>query len=284
MRLYRLAEGANAEGYPYLLDGHAYLADGTPLTERDRLGRVVPAWGTLSLSKATSSGGILGLAERRRGLEALARALDARDFVRAPLVLLHLQIDPANLVAKYNPFHKPSGPGGGQFTNALGAAGLPTQSSHLQEVAQSLHVAVNSTWVNGIYGPEMDKAHADALMLVRVATAIVGKIDFRPGMPGYGQILDQTLANLVEDLHFPNFFVKPVYLGRELYKGPGYPPGSSVPDLVYGPKDHPLIIFELKTGRAARNISDAEIAEQKRRTLMNAPDDPVYQYFQVYDQ
>ncbi len=43
------------------------------------------------------------------------------------------------------------------------------------------------------------------------------------------------------------------------------------------------MIFELKTGRAARNISDAEITEQKKRTLRNVPDDPVYEYFQVYD-
>ncbi len=43
------------------------------------------------------------------------------------------------------------------------------------------------------------------------------------------------------------------------------------------------MIFELKSGRAALNLNDSEIVEQKRRTLSNVPDDPVYQYLQVYE-
>ncbi len=51
MRMYRLADGLNAEGWPFLSEGHAYLADGTPLTESDRHGRTVPAFSTLVINK-----------------------------------------------------------------------------------------------------------------------------------------------------------------------------------------------------------------------------------------
>jgi len=110
MRMYRLGDGVNTDGWPFLFEGHAYLADGTPLTESDRDGRVVPAQAALAMSKATCSGGLIKLAERSKGIEALARALNEGDAVRAPLVLLHLQIDSPGTVAKYNPFHKPPGP------------------------------------------------------------------------------------------------------------------------------------------------------------------------------
>ncbi len=57
-----------------------------------------------------------------------------------------------------------------------------------------------------------------------------------------------------------------------------------MPDFVYGPVKNPLIVFDLKTGRAALNLNDKETVEQKRRTLLNVPDSPLYRYFQVYDQ
>ncbi len=284
MRMYRIAEGLNTDGLPFFFEGNAYLADGTPLTEYDPSGRIVPALATMVAKKATCSGGLMVLAERQRGIEAPARALEAQDFVRAPLVLLHLQIDPTDSVGKYNPFHKPDGPGAGQFASDPAAGSQSTKPAGFQEVGQSLNVGVNSTYVNGINGPEMDKAHAQALALVRMATFIVGKLNFKPGMPTYGQVLDLALQNLIEDLHDPNFHVKPVYLMGELLPGAVGPLGSSVPDLVYGPKAKPLMIFDLKTGRAAKNINDAEIVEQKRKTLLNAPGDPIYQYFQVYEQ
>ncbi len=69
MPTYRLGEGANAQGWPYLRGGHAYLADGMPLTEADPYGRVKPAQATLAKSKATCSGGLIGLADRQNGIE-----------------------------------------------------------------------------------------------------------------------------------------------------------------------------------------------------------------------
>jgi hypothetical protein len=284
MRIYRLAEGVNVDGLPFLFEGNAYLADGTPLTETDRFGRIVPALATLATTKSTCAGSLWGLAERGAGIEALARALNARDSVRAPLVL-HLRIDPVDRFAKYNPFHKPPGPGGGQFTNSPEAGGSPAHDPSFQHVGQSLNVGVTSNWVNGIYGPEMDKAHEKALGLVRMAALIAGNVGFKPGMPGYGIILDRVLENEIEDLHASDFHVKPVYLnGTQVPEGSGYPPGSSVPDLVFGPVERPLMIFELKSGRAARNLNDSEIAEQKRKALLNVPGPPIYQYLQVYDQ
>ena len=125
VRMYRLGEGANAEGWPFLHARHAYLADGTPLTEYDRQGRIVPSQEALGGIEKICSGGCLGLADRRRGIEALARALDEGDLVRAPILLLQLQIDPASAITKFNPFHKPPGSGGGQFTSGPETERLP---------------------------------------------------------------------------------------------------------------------------------------------------------------
>ena len=58
----------------------------------------------------------------------------------------------------------------------------------------------------------MDKAHAQALGLVRVAILAIGRLGFRPGMPGYGQELDRALEYQITALHDPNFHAKPVYL------------------------------------------------------------------------
>src|SRR5690349_18142881 len=115
MRMYRLGDRINADGWPFLFEGQAYLADGTPLTEYDDEGRIVPAHGALSTMEKVCSNGQLTLADRRSGIEALARALGKAEPVRASILLLQLQINSAPVLAKYNPFHKPPGPGGGQF-------------------------------------------------------------------------------------------------------------------------------------------------------------------------
>ncbi len=283
MPTYRLGEGANAQGWPYLRGGHAYLADGMPLTEADPYGRVKPAQATLAKSKATCAGGLIGLPDRQNGIEALARALDKGDAVRASLLLLFLQIDPPVTVVKYNPYHRPPGPGGGQFTSGSQSGRSSPRDPGFQHVGQTLNVAVNSTYEYGKYGPEIDAAHKQALLMVYIATTAVGRLGFRPGMPDYGTELDLALTLLVKTGDFPGFSAQPVFLNGKLQRGGTRPPGSSAPDLVYGPEGHPLIIFELKSGRPALDLSDAEIVEQKRRTLINVPGNPVYQYFQVYD-
>ena len=112
----------------------------------------------------------------------------------------------------------------------------------------------------------------------------VTRLDFKPGMPDYGQELDKALRLLIATGDFPGFTAQPVYLGGSFLSNQlKLPSGCSVPDFVYGPASHPLMIFELKSGRAALNLNDSEIVEQKRRTLSNVPDDPVYQYLQVYE-
>ncbi len=183
MRMYRLGEGVNADGLPFLFEGHAYLADGTPLTECDQYGRVVPALDTLFFAKATCAGGALNLLERLRAIVALAQALEHGDTVRAPLLLLQLQIDPDPALAKFNPWHNPLGPDGGQFTSGPPAGGSTAHDSGFQQVASRINVDVNSTYVNGIYGKEMDVANKKALLMVWMATTAVGDLGFRPGMP-----------------------------------------------------------------------------------------------------
>ncbi len=117
MRMYRLGDGAEANGWPFLCDGHAFLSDGTPLTECDEDGRIVPAATALSRVAKDCSRSSLRLADRRTGIEALARALNKGDRVLAPILLVQLQIDQASNLSKYNPFHKPPGTGGGQFAS-----------------------------------------------------------------------------------------------------------------------------------------------------------------------
>ncbi len=48
MRLYRLGENTEDNKWPFLVARHAYLADGTPLTETDERDRIVPARHALS--------------------------------------------------------------------------------------------------------------------------------------------------------------------------------------------------------------------------------------------
>jgi len=127
MRTYCVAVGPNLGGWPYLSGGQAYLVDGTPLTERDQYGRVIVKYDACDYAKISCAGGLTSLEWRKEGVRALARALDKGDAIRAPLVLLFLQIDPVPGLAKYNPFHKPKGPGGGQF--ASGAQGEASSSS-----------------------------------------------------------------------------------------------------------------------------------------------------------
>src|SRR3954471_23428460 len=118
MRMYRLGDRINANGWPFLFEGQAYLADGTPLTEFDDDGRIVPAKRTIGAMEKICSDGRLTLADRTSGIEALARALNRGKQVHAAILLLQLQIKSTPSVAKYNPFHRPAGPGGGQFTNS----------------------------------------------------------------------------------------------------------------------------------------------------------------------
>jgi hypothetical protein len=180
MPIYRLAQGMNPDGLPFLFEGNAYLADGTPLTKSDRQGRVTPAEETFAINKTTCSGGVIGLAERRAGIEALARALDKRDAVRAPLLLLFLQIDPA--------FHKPRGPSGGQFASGQEAGSSTELPPGFQHVAQLIDVQVASTYKEGIPGNEkIDSAHRTVIKAVYTAILLVDHEGFRPGMPGYGQ-------------------------------------------------------------------------------------------------
>jgi hypothetical protein len=277
MRTYRLGEGINGEGLPFLLARHAYLADGTPLTECDTEGRIVPARAMIDTSKATCSGGLLGIAERHRGVEALARALNDGDLVRAPLLLLFLQIDPApdpsEDIAKYNPWHKPHGPGGGQFTTGPGAG--------FQNIAQDMHVRFSSTYQSGVNDPTIDLAHQLVMALVAKAILTVSQMNFRPGMPGYGQKLHDQLAMEITALGDPNLRANPVYFNEQSLEDQRIPAGSSVPDVVYGPfGQKPLAAWELKTGRAA-NISDPATIEQRERTLKNMPGEPLYEYIFV---
>jgi hypothetical protein len=52
LRTYQVAQAPNAEGWPFLYNGQAYLADGTPLTECDEYRRVVASKASNDLKKA----------------------------------------------------------------------------------------------------------------------------------------------------------------------------------------------------------------------------------------
>jgi hypothetical protein len=277
MLTYRLAEGTNPDGLPFISEGHAYLADGTPITEVDYFGRVVPAWQSLAVSKATCSGGVKPLSSCRNGTEALARALESDDPVRASLILLLMRIDPTDVVAKFNPFHKPDGPGGGQFTSG--------PSSHLppgfQQVATGMGITFVSTYREGLPGNEkIDIIHKMLVLEIHKAILAVTTLGFRAGMPGYGQALHEALDAQIELLGSPNLHVGKVYLDGWHVPFDIRLPGSSAPDVVYGPIDHPLAVFELKTGRAA-DTSDAAVETQKQRTLKNMPNAVIYDHFLV---
>jgi hypothetical protein len=140
--MYRLGEGINAEGLPFLFEGHAYLGDGTPLTDIDDEGRIVPSREALGSEEKICSGGALCLANRRSGIEALARALDKGDLVRAPILLLQLQIDSDSGLAKFNHWHKPPGSGGGQFTFGPEPGAATAGSSGFEGAALNMHLGL----------------------------------------------------------------------------------------------------------------------------------------------
>jgi hypothetical protein len=284
------------------LDRHAYLADGTPLTEYDEDGRIVPASHVGNSLTKICSGGNLSLADRERGIAALARALDKGDLVRAPILLLQLQIDPAPALSKFNPNHKPAGPGGGQFTSAsendavlqpadrsLGdnyndAVWRPADGSlshsDIEPVAQTMHVDANSTYQKGIYGDDADNAHDLVMDAVWLAILQVGSQNFRPSMPEYGTELHKAVAAIIGSLGNPNFAMDPVYLnGDQVPKG--RPAGSSAPDIYYISPSDQLFIWELKTGKAT-NLQDPRSMSQKERALRNIPGSH-YEYIQVYE-
>jgi hypothetical protein len=253
--------------------GHAYLPDGTPLTEYDEYGRIVPASAALSAIEKTCAGGHLSLADRQRGIEALARALDEDDLVKAPLLLLHLQIDPKPSFAKFNPFHKPPGDGGGQFTS--GPAG-----SALEPVASSMRVNFTTDYTFGVYGDDVDIAHKLIMALVALSILEVGQKNFRPGMPGYGIELHNVLAAKINALHHPGLYANPIYLGGLPIEGKGIPAGASVPDIVYAPKGQVRAAWEVKTGSAADTSSSA-VTTQRERALGNLPDGVPYSYILI---
>ncbi|HLG86258.1 MAG TPA: hypothetical protein VKZ79_03575 [Alphaproteobacteria bacterium] len=307
MRMYRVDEGANPEGWPFLQDGHAYLGDGTPLTDVDEDGRIVPSRQALVSDEKICSGGVLSLADRQSGVEALARALDNNDLVRAPILLLQLQIDPDPALAKFNHFHKPPGPGGGQFASgpeagaaATAPSGLETASFNMhvglpgsgvagtpvapppgfEQVAATLGVSMTSTYVPGVYGKDIDIAHALVTDLVWMAILTITKPGFTPGTKGYGIALHNALAVEVRLLGDPELHAEQAY-----FKGFPVPirlPFSSVPDVLYGSIWNPKIVWDLKTGRSARDISAADTQKQKEETLENVRGSPFYEYIQVY--
>ncbi len=275
MRMYRLGDDVNAEGWPFLYERHAYLADGTPLTECDDYGRIVPTQRAMNTLGKICSGGQLTLADRQTGVEALARALDKGDAIRAPILLLLLQIDPAPAMAKYNPFHKPDGPGGGQFASGSSAGGA------IKPIEWNLHVGFNSTFVPDPYHPEFTKIHELVMRLVQSAILQITTRTFRPGMKDYGQELHRVVAAEINAADIPGLSANPVYLGGDEFDGRGFPVGASVPDIVYTIPHAPALVFELKTGRAT-DTGDTAVKEQRDRTLDNMPFGTRYEYIQVY--
>jgi hypothetical protein len=274
--MYRLGENTGTGRWPYIANGHAFLADGTPLTERGETGRIVPAMPALERLRNDCSDGRLRLADRQAGMEALARALDRKDMVRAPILLLQLQIDEVARLSKYNPFHKPHGPGAGQFASG------PSSGGAIHPVEWDMHVGVNSTYQPGVFGPDMDAAHDKVMEAVRKAILDIGDLKIRPGVPGYGQLLHKAIALELLKLNDPDLRPNEIYLHGNLV-GPGaILEGSSVPDTVYAPGGVPKIIFEYKSGRAT-NTQDPGNVRQKDNALRNVPNAPLYEYIQVYE-
>jgi hypothetical protein len=197
------------------------------------------------------------------------------DAVRAPILLLLLQIDPAPTVAKYNPFHKPDGPGGGQFTSGSSAGGA------IKPIEWRLNVERNSTFVPDPLHPSFTIVHELIMKVVNLAILQVTRRDFTPGMPGYGQKLHDAVAIEIEVLDHPGLVANPIYLGGDLFDEEVFPVGSSVPDIVYTENGAPAVVFELKTGKAT-DTSDKAVKEQRERTLRNMPFGTRYEYIQVY--
>jgi hypothetical protein len=284
--MYRLGQDAAGGEWPFLHARHAYLADGTPLTEFDENGRIVPGREVLNPLRKICSGGSLSLADRRSGIEALARALDKDDQIRAPILLLQLQIDPEPAFVKFNPNHKPPGPGGGRFTSGPWSGSNsyfqedPLEGGAVEPIAQDMHVGFNSTYQKGVYGEDIDKAHDLVVAVVGLAILQVGSQDFRPGMPEYGRKLHDAVATAINALDDPRLVANPVYLGGNEIQS-GQPKGSSVPDIYYESPTGKFVVWELKTGRAV-DLQDPDNVDQKDRTLKNIPD-VIYEYIQVYE-
>ena len=274
--MYRLSDRINAEGWPFLFEGQAYLADGTPLTEFDSDGRIVPAQGTFGTTEKVCSDGQLTLADRKSGIEALARALDKEDSVRASILLLQLQINSTPSLAKYNPFHKPAGPGGGQFTHS------PLGGGVIKPIEWSLHVEHNSTFVPDPNHPDFAIVHKLVMTIVRSAILEITTPTFRPGSPGYGRRLHDVVAAEINALNDPGLYANPIYIEREPFLGKGIPAGASVPDIVYVAPGAPPLVFEIKTGRAI-DTSNKDVANQRSQALRNLPFGTHYEYVQVYD-
>lgn len=276
MRIYRLGDNGQTGRWPYIENGNAFLADGNPLTKQTEIGRIVPAAPALKRLQKDCSDGRLRLADRQAGVEALARALDRKDTARASILLLQLQIDEVPRLSKYNHFHKPEGPGHGQF------ASRPSSGGAIQPVEWNMHVGVNSTYQPGVFGPDMDAAHDKVMEAVRKAILDIGDLKIRPGVPGYGQLLHKAIALELLKLNDPDLRPNQIYLHGKLV-GPGaILEGSSVPDTVYAPGGVPKIIFEYKSGRAT-DTRDSSNVRQKDNALRNVPNAPLYEYIQVYE-
>ncbi len=286
MRMYRLGEDTQQNRWPFLVARHAYLADGTPLTDTDECGRIVPAQQTVDSVQKICSGGNLSLSDRQTGIKALARALDCGDLVRAPILLLQLQIDEVTALTKYNPFHKPPGTGGGQFTSDPGGDGnpldTPFKNSDIEPVAQTMNVDVNSTYQYGVNAPDIDKAHDIVMNMVRQAILDIGSYNFRPGMPGYGQLLHKAIALEIFRLGDPAFLANPIYSDGNLLDPGAIPKDASLPDVVYAPTGVPRVVFEVKSGRAV-DTSNADNIRQREKALENIKGNPQYEYIQVYE-
>jgi hypothetical protein len=113
-----------------------------------------------------------------------------------------------------------------------------------------------STYRAGLPGnEEIDIAHKLLVVVAWQAILAVAKVGFRPGMPEYGQKLHDAFKAQIYALGNPNFHTDPVYLDKIHIPFDIRLPGSSVPDVVYGPLGHQLAVFELKTGRVANTAT-----------------------------
>jgi hypothetical protein len=119
------------------------------------------------------------------------------------------------------------------------------------------------------------------MLLVQSAILEVGQLNFTPGMPGYGQKLHEVLEKKVRALNDPELLPEQVYLSGERKTDATIPLGASVVDIAYGPPGHPLIVFEVKTGKAT-DISAAYIVMQRAKAWINLPPGTLYEYVLVY--
>jgi hypothetical protein len=145
------------------------------------------------------------------------------------------------VIAKYNPFHKPRGPGGGQFASGPQAGSSSAPRAGFHQVAQDMHVRLDSTYKPGVPGNEdIDIAHAVVTDMIYSAILTIGNAGFRPGMPDYGLLLHLALAAQLKLKGDPWLNSGLIYLNGNRVLGNSIPFGASVPDVVYGPPGHPL--------------------------------------------